>query len=305
MRNSAEFATFIAGQSHPSGTVLVSFDVVSLFTRVPVDLVVKVAHKRLSMDTSLTERMSLSADQVVQLLQFCLDATFLAYRGDFYQQTFGTAMGSPVSVTVANLVMEDVEQRALSSYPSPPPFWKRYVDDTLTALQWDQVQCFHEHLNSIESTIQFTIEMESVGTLPFLDTRITHHSDGSLSTTMFRKSTHTDKYLDFKSHHPLAHKVAVARTLFNRAEKICSDVPDTDKEHVAKALQKNGYPRGLVVKNWTPTSQPPPPEQDAPTATVTLPYIRHLSETIRRILAHSGFALVLGHTVPCGKRWSG
>ena len=282
VRNSAEFATFIAVQSLPSGTILVSFDVVSLFTKVPVDLAVKVAHKRLSMDTALIERTSLSADQVVQLLKFCLDATFLAYREDFYQQTFGTAMGSPVSVTVANLIMEDVEQRALSSYPSPPPFWKRYVDDTLTALHRDQVQCFH----SIESTIQFTIEMESAGTLPFLDTRITHHSDGSLSTTVFRKSTHTDKYLDFKSHHPLAHKVAVARTLFNRAEKICTDVPDTDKEkeHVAMALQNNGYPRGLVVKSWTPTSQPPQPEQDSPTATVTLPYIRHLSETIRRIL---------------------
>ena len=118
------------------------------FTKVPVDLTVKGAHERLSMDTSLIERISLSADQVVKLLRFCLDATFLSYRGDFYQQTFGTAMGSPVSVTVANLVMEDVEQRALSSYPSPPPFWKRYVDDTLTALPQDQVQCFHEHLTS-------------------------------------------------------------------------------------------------------------------------------------------------------------
>ena len=77
----------------------------------------------------------------------------------------------------------------------------------------------------------------------------------------------------------------MAQTLFNRAEKICTDVPDTEeKEHVAKALQNNGYPRGLV-KNWSSTSQLPPPEQDTPTATVTLPYIRHLSETIRRILA--------------------
>ena len=115
--------------------MLVSFDVVSLFTRVPVDFAVKVAHEWLSMNTSLIERMSLSADQVVQLLQFCLDVTFLAYRGDFYQQTFDMAMGSPVSVTVANLVMEDVEQRALSSYLSPPPFWKRYVDNTAAALR--------------------------------------------------------------------------------------------------------------------------------------------------------------------------
>ena len=44
------------------------------------------------------------------------------------------------------------------------------------------------------------------------------------------KSTHTDKYLDFRSHHPLAHKVAVARTLFHRAEKICTDFPEKEKE---------------------------------------------------------------------------
>ena len=135
-------------------------------------------------------------------------------------------MGSPVSVTVANLVMKEVEKRALSTYPLPPPFWKRYMYDTLTALLQDEVQHFRQHLNSIEATIQFTIEMESEDTLPFLDTRITHHTDGSLSTTVFQKSTHTDRHLDFRSHHPLVHKVAVARTLFNRAEKMCSDFPD-------------------------------------------------------------------------------
>jgi len=60
--------------------------------------------------------------EVLRLLRFCLDATFVAYQGKWYQQTFGTAMGSPVSVTVANLVMEDVEERALASYPTLPPF---------------------------------------------------------------------------------------------------------------------------------------------------------------------------------------
>ena len=119
----------------------------------------------------------------------------------------------------------------MSNYhPLPLPFWKRYVDDTLTALPQDKVQHFHQHLNSIETTIQFTVEMESESTLPFLDTRITHHPNGSLLTTVLRKSTHTDKYLDFQSHHPLAHKVAVARTLFDRTKKICSDFPDLEKE---------------------------------------------------------------------------
>ena len=208
-----------------------------------------------------------------------------------YQQTFGTAMGSPVSVTVANLVMEDVEQRALATCEAQPPFWKRYVDDTLTAIPKGQIQKFHQHLNSIECSIQFTIEDESEGALPFLDTRITHLDDGTLSTTVFRKKTHTDRYLDFESHHPLAHKAAVARTLLTQAETICMDFPDKarEKERVTQVLRMNGYPRELVTKNWKPTVRPHRPEvSDTPKAKVILPYVRHLSETMRRILTSLG-----------------
>ena len=192
------------------GVTLVSFDVVSLFTKIPVNLAAKVARERLTADQSLVDRTALSPDEVVSLLEFCLRATYLSYKGEMFQQVFGTAMGSPVSVTVANLVMEDVEQRALTSCTIQPPFWKRYVDDTLTALPQEQIQLFHDKLNSIEPTIQFTIETEVEGTLPFLDTMVTHHVDGSLTTSVFRKKTHTDRYLDFNSHHPLVHKIAVA-----------------------------------------------------------------------------------------------
>ena len=138
---------------------------------------------------------------------------YLPYKGEMFQQVFGTAMGSPVSVTVANLVMEDVEQRALTSCTIQPPFWKQCVDDTFTALPQEQIQLFHDNLNSIEPTIQFTIETEVEGTLPFLDTLVTRYTDGSLTMSVFRKKTHTDRYLDFDYHHPLAHKIAVARTL--------------------------------------------------------------------------------------------
>ena len=44
-----------------------------------------------------------------------------------YKQIFGTAIGSPVSTVVANLVMKDVEKRALSTVHFPPKIWKRYV----------------------------------------------------------------------------------------------------------------------------------------------------------------------------------
>ena len=68
-------------------------------------------------DSSIEDRTMLSPAEVLKLLQFCLNATYLTYLNEYYQLTFGTAMGSPVSVIAANLVMEDVENRALSTYP--------------------------------------------------------------------------------------------------------------------------------------------------------------------------------------------
>ena len=112
---------------------MVSFDVVSLFTCVPVDLAVKVAQQRLSDDETLPVHTSLDVLEVVQLLKFCLCATYFSFRGKYYQQMFGTAMGSPVSVMLANLVMEDMEDRTLTTKDFGVEFWKRYVDDTCVA----------------------------------------------------------------------------------------------------------------------------------------------------------------------------
>ena len=192
VKNSSSFAEFIKSQ-HVGDGIFVSFDVVSLFTRVPVHLAVSVARERLLSDDTFSDRTHLSIDNIILLLKFfCLDATYLCFRGKFYQQIFGTAMGSPVSVTIANMVMEYVEEKALSTFPSRPIFWKRYVDDTFTVLPEDMVYRFLEHLNQVEPSIRFTVEKEVDGQLPFLDLLISRDSDGSISTSVYRKPTHTD-----------------------------------------------------------------------------------------------------------------
>ena len=90
---------------------------------VPASLAIQVAKQRLKTDTSLAERSSLTATEIVTLLEFCLDATCLAFQGSSYRHTHGTATGSPVPVTVANLVMENVEQ-SLSNLSLPTQVWK-------------------------------------------------------------------------------------------------------------------------------------------------------------------------------------
>ena len=127
--NSFEFASFVTKQKLPEGTTLVSIDVVSLFTKVPVDRAADIAYDRLQDDQTLEERTMLTPNEIKILLLLCLNATYLTYKKGYCQQTFETAMGSPVSMVVADLVMEDVEERALTTYHSPPLFWKRYVDE--------------------------------------------------------------------------------------------------------------------------------------------------------------------------------
>ena len=89
--------------------------------------------------------------------------------------------------------MEDLEQQALSTFHNPPSIWVRYVDDVYAIVKTDNVDAFHKHLNTINST-QFTLEMETSGSIAFLDVLLTRELDGSLSTSIFRKPTHTGRY---------------------------------------------------------------------------------------------------------------
>ena len=99
-------------------------------------------------------------------------------------------MGSPVSVVVVNLYMERFEQLALESAPLQPRIWRRYVDDTCCIVESGAVDDLLHHLNSIHHSIQFTVEVEREGTLPFLDTRLHRRESGDLDITVYRKPTH-------------------------------------------------------------------------------------------------------------------
>ena len=74
-----------------------------------------------------------------------------------------------------------------------------------------------------QSPYPVPVEKESNQSLPFLDVLLNHHPDGTVFTSVFRKPTHMDKYLDFTSHHPLTYKVSVIRTLYRRAKALSSN----------------------------------------------------------------------------------
>jgi hypothetical protein len=83
---------------------------VSLFTRVP-----------------LKETMDLLGCHFEEDI---LTTSCFTFNGQFYGQTDSVAMGSLLSLVIANFYTEDYEKVALESAPLKPRCWFRYVDDT-------------------------------------------------------------------------------------------------------------------------------------------------------------------------------
>jgi hypothetical protein len=106
-------------------------------------------------------------------------------------QTDGVAKGSPLSPVMAKFYMEDYGKTALQPLPQKPRCWFRYVYDTFVV--WphgpDKPKDFLHRLNSIHQDMQFTIETESEGHLPFLDMDIYREPDSSLGHKVYRKPT--------------------------------------------------------------------------------------------------------------------
>ena len=112
--------------------------------------------------------------------------------------------------------MEEIEESAISNLSAPPKIWKRCVDDSVCIIRKDDVSAFHDTLNSIDTNISFTIETECNGKLSFLDTLV-FRRNGVIAVDVYRKPNHTDRYLDFNSHHDRQHEVSTASTLLHRA----------------------------------------------------------------------------------------
>ena len=79
---------------------------------------------------------------------------------------------------------------------------EKICGDTCTILPVDTIPFFHQHLNQVNPHIHFTVEIEIDGCLPFLDVLLCHQENKSIQMSVYRKPTHTNRYLDFSSHHP-------------------------------------------------------------------------------------------------------
>ena len=199
-------------------------------------------------------------------------------------------MGLPVSPITANIYMEYFGSLAIPSSQTLIKWWSRYVDNVHSATRKDQVNKLQEHLKSLDPHIKFTIELPGTDGLPFLDT-LTKCTLNSIESTVYRKTTHTDRSLDYNSIHLISAKLSVIHTLIHRAKQVCSTPEFLAKEmdHIHKVLQDNYYPTQFCQqgKHQQKSNKKPNPStvKFIEGARVVIPYIKGLSEQDKHTLA--------------------
>ncbi|XP_072017028.1 uncharacterized protein [Amphiura filiformis] len=158
----------------------------------------------------------------------------------------------------------------------------------------DEVNALTDHINQVDDTdsIKFTYEEEKDGKIPFLDALTVRRDDGSIKLLVYRKATHTDQYLNFRSHHPLHHKLGVVRTLMDRKNRIVTEDEDKEREddHIKGALQKCGYPDWSIKKVKDQMAKPKSKKErkkkddsNKSKGLVVVPYVEGVSERISRV----------------------
>ena len=232
-----------------------SFDVVALYPSIPIDKALDCVRERLQNDETLAARTEWKPDDIVNLLKICLETHFKTLDGRIFTQTDGTPIGKSISGPIADIYMNWFEEQYVFNDSNPfrqnLKIWKRSRDDVY--ILWkggsEALDCFFWQLNYKEPRIQFTIERENDGILPFLDLSIKRCVD-KLVTKVYRKDTHTQRYINWRSNHSKNCKLGTLKGLIHRAHLLCDLKDDLldELQLLRDVFISNGYPSKLVEK---------------------------------------------------------
>ena len=294
LKDTFEFVEHVKKMSDYKTCQMASYDIVSLFTNVPVKetieiildkayshkyvqhakrtrtILVQVEAKRKGAKTDRNKRYvyetrqitesvelfnGLERHQLRKLLVICTQKSHFQFKGNYFDQIDGVAMGGSLGPFFAEFFMDWFENKYMDEIKKYGVVsWKRFVDDIFILFSDSSKSTqLLEFLNSKHPNIKFTEEKEKVinenkSELPFLDVLVTRDEEKGLETSVYRKKTFTGTYLHWNSLTPREYKIGLINCLIDRAQRICSNeaLLKIEIAKIKKILTKNEYPTKVV-----------------------------------------------------------
>ena len=142
VKSTSDFITHIEGQNIPQNFKLISFDVTSLFTNVPLDFTtLKRIYDENEVNTNIPKQ------QMRDLILLCTKKVHFSYNGDIYTQEDDVTIGSELGPILAGIFMVELERTVLPILKDHMSPWKRYVDDTISYIKDESIENVSSKLN--------------------------------------------------------------------------------------------------------------------------------------------------------------
>ncbi len=236
----------------PPNCLLVTLDVISLYPSIPILDGLRACAAQLMSHRpagSLPRNSSL-----IRLLKLVLEKNNFEFNGQQYVQIAGTAMGTRVAPSFANLFMGHFEEKYVYTYRLQPWCWFRFIDDI--KFLWpngrEELDRFIHYLNHETEypTIKFTANISDTSN-DFLDTSLYYTPEGNIAFKLYSKPTDKHNYLRYDSCHPKRMKDSIPFSQFLRIRRICTDISEFDKSAalIGKHFLRRGYPKELIEES--------------------------------------------------------
>jgi hypothetical protein len=231
-------------------TSFITMDVTDLYTMIPQEGGVT-AIKRLIEASGLKQIDGIKKEICLALTRFVITNNYFYFDGLYYKQIRGGAMGSPLTLTIANAYMFFVE-RPISKWANRTcSLYYRDIDDLfiMSNVHADILKGFMHFWNKLDVNIELS---ESIGhTAEYLDVKLENRG-GVLRLEVFHKPSYEPYYLPFTSIHAQHIKKNIPFEALVRAVRYSSTYSAFKREevHICMALLLNKYPLHFILKQF-------------------------------------------------------
>jgi len=139
---------------------MVSFDVASLFTKVPIQLALNIAKQRLQSHPELSQPINFSTTDLIKGLETCLNSTNFTFCGKHKKTSFWNSDSFSRFISSCTPSHGRRRKTRFGNLCSPSTFVEKMCRRHFCDHEEIKVCEFITHLNTIESSNQFTMEEE-------------------------------------------------------------------------------------------------------------------------------------------------
>lgn len=214
-----------------------------MYTNIPIDETLKIIEEQLS----LLNNNEHESKEIILLLNNTLKQNYFQFNNNYYLQTDGLPMGSPLSSLISEIFLQHIENQFIEEIKTQFNilFYGRFVDDIIVIYDDSLTQSNHilDKFNSIHPKLQYTMEKEINSSINFLDLTLKRYNK-YIEYSIYRKPTTSKLSIDNFSIHPKSYKYANYHFLLNRLNQIPLNNANyrTEFNNIIQIAKYNNFP---------------------------------------------------------------